>query len=73
MASGAPVIPATSWREADGTHVLRFEDPVPLVECEEAGEAIRRNTRAFNAALERMVLRHPEQWTWDYKRWKVRS
>ena len=70
LASGASVIPATSWREPDGTHVLRFEDPIPLVECEDAGEAIRQTTRAFNAALERMVLRHPEQWTWDYKRWK---
>ena len=71
LASGAPVIPATSWREPDGTHVLRFEDPIPLVEGEDAGEAIRQTTRAFNAALERMVLRHPEQWIWDYKRWKT--
>ncbi len=70
LASGASVIPATSWRESDGTHVLRFEDPIPPVECEDAGEAILQTTRAFNAALERMVLRHPEQWIWDYKRWK---
>ena len=73
LASGAPVIPATSWREPDGTHVLRFEDPIPLVECAEAGEAIRQNTRAFNVALERMVLRHPEQWSWDYKRWRIKT
>ena len=72
MASGAPVIPATSWREADGTHVLRFEDPIPLDECEDTGEAIRQNTRAFNAALEQMLLRHPEQWIWMHQRWKVR-
>lgn len=73
MASGAPVIPATSWREPDGTHVLRFEDPIPLVECEDTSEAIRQNTRAFNAALERLLLRHPEQWIWMHKRWKVRG
>jgi len=70
LASGSPVIPATSWREPDGTHVLRFEDPIPPVDCEDAGEAILQTTRSFNAALERMVLRHPEQWIWDYKRWK---
>ena len=70
LASGAPVIPATSWRESDGTHVLRFEDAISPVECEDAGEAILQTTHAFNAALERMVLRHPEQWIWDYKRWK---
>ncbi|MDR3457887.1 MAG: 4'-phosphopantetheinyl transferase superfamily protein [Verrucomicrobiae bacterium] len=70
LSTGAPVIPACSWREPDGTHVLRFEDPLPLIECENAGEAIRQNTRAYNAALERMLLRHPEQWIWMHRRWK---
>jgi len=31
MSSGAPVVPVSSWREPDGTHVLRFEEPIPLV------------------------------------------
>jgi KDO2-lipid IV(A) lauroyltransferase len=73
LSTGAPVIPACSWREPDGTHVLRFEDPLPLIECEETGEAIRKNTRAYNAALERMLLRHPEQWIWMHRRWKIKS
>ena len=34
-------------------------------------EAIRRNTRAYNAALERLILRHPEQWYWVHRRWKI--
>jgi KDO2-lipid IV(A) lauroyltransferase len=70
MSTGAPVIPASSWREPDGTHVLRFEEPLPLIEYENTGEAIRQNTRAYNAALERMLLRHPEQWIWMHRRWK---
>jgi KDO2-lipid IV(A) lauroyltransferase len=71
MSSGAPVIPVSSWREPDGTHVLRFEEPLPPIEHENVGEAIRQNTRAYNAALERMLLRHPEQWIWMHARWKV--
>jgi len=71
MDTGAPVIPATSWREPDGTHVLRFDEPVPVVEHENTSEAIRLTARAFNAALERALLRHPEQWIWMHKRWKV--
>jgi KDO2-lipid IV(A) lauroyltransferase len=71
MSTGAPVIPASSWREPDGTHVLRFEEPLPLIEHDNVGEAIRQNTRAYNAALERMLLRHPEQWIWMHRRWKV--
>lgn len=71
MSTGAPVIPASSWREPDGTHILRFEEPLPLIEHDNVGEAIRQNTRAYNAALERMLLRHPEQWIWMHGRWKV--
>jgi len=68
--TGAPVIPACCWREPDGTHVLRFDEPLPLIECDDTGEAIRQNTRCYNAALERMLLRHPEQWIWMHRRWK---
>ena len=71
LASGAPVIPATSWRAPDGSHVLRFEDPIPVVQTDHPGEDIKTNTRAFNAALEKLLLRHPEQWIWMHKRWKV--
>ncbi len=71
MTTGAPVVPVSSWREPDGTHVLRFEEPVSVVDHEDTNEAIRRNARAFNAALERTLLRHPEQWIWMHKRWKI--
>jgi lauroyl/myristoyl acyltransferase len=51
--------------------VLRFEDPLPVVDDENTNEAIRKTTRAFNAALERLILRHPEQWYWVHRRWKA--
>jgi KDO2-lipid IV(A) lauroyltransferase len=73
LTTGAPVIPAYSWREPDGRHVLRFEEPLPLIECEDVSEAIRLNTQAYNAALERMLLRHPEQWIWMHRRWKIKA
>ena len=71
MNTGAPVVPVASWREADGTHVMRFEEPLTLTDHENTNEAIRLNTRIFNTALERIVLRHPEQWIWMHQRWKV--
>ncbi|HET7853356.1 MAG TPA: 4'-phosphopantetheinyl transferase superfamily protein [Candidatus Methylomirabilis sp.] len=70
LATGAPVVPAATWREADGQHVLRFEEALPPVECSDVDEAIRKNTRMYNAVLERFVLRHPEQWFWMHRRWK---
>ena len=71
-ATGAPVVPAATWREPDGRHVLRFEQPLIPIQCEDYDEEIRRNTRAYNAALERLILRHPEQWWWMHRRWKSR-
>jgi KDO2-lipid IV(A) lauroyltransferase len=70
MSTGAPVVPAAAWREPDGRHVVRFEDALAPIECDDVDEAIRRNTRAYNEAIERLVLRHPEQWYWVHKRWK---
>ena len=70
LATGAPVLPATSWRDADGRHVLRFEAPIPIVDHASTTEAIRLTTLAFNAALELLVLRRPEQWYWVHRRWK---
>ena len=71
LTTGAPVVPASSWRERDGRHVLRFEAPLAPIESSDTNEAIRVNTRAYNAALERLVLRHPEQWYWVHRRWKT--
>lgn len=71
--TGALVIPASCWREPDGTHVLRFEEPLPLIRCEDTSEAIRRNTQSYNAALERPLLRHPDQWIWMHRRWKIQA
>jgi len=70
LATGAPVLPAASWREPDGTHVLRFLPPLTPVVDDDVGTEIKRNTRAFNQALELAIVRHPEQWWWMHRRWK---
>ena len=71
LATGAPVLPATSWREPDGRHVLRFGEPLRPIEPEDARDAVRVNTRAYNAALEKLILARPEQWYWVHRRWKT--
>jgi KDO2-lipid IV(A) lauroyltransferase len=70
LATGAPVVPAASWREPDGTHVLRFLPPLTPIVDDDVGAEITRNTRAFNQALELVIVRHPEQWWWMHRRWK---
>ncbi|MEI6837300.1 MAG: hypothetical protein WCK56_05815 [Alcaligenaceae bacterium] len=70
LATGAPVLPASAWREPDGTHVLRFLPPLTPIVDDDVGSEIKRNTRAFNQALELAIVRHPEQWWWMHRRWK---
>jgi len=70
LSTGAPVVPASSWREPSGKHVLRFEAPLKAVDDPDVDEAIRLTTRAFNRALELLIVRRPEQWWWVHRRWK---
>lgn len=70
LSTGAPVVPASSWREDPKHHVLRFEPALAAVEHADVNEAIRLSTRAFNQALERLIVRRPEQWWWMHRRWK---
>jgi lauroyl/myristoyl acyltransferase len=71
LATGAPVVPASSWREPDGRHVLRFDHALPPAENPDAKEAIRDATRSYNEVLERLILARPEQWYWVHRRWKT--
>lgn len=66
-----PVVPAASYRLPDGRHVLEFYQPITWQEDEDRRQALYKNTLAYNQALEKMILAHPEQWLWMHKRWKA--
>jgi len=68
--TGAPVVPSACWREPDGTHVLNFDPAIELITDGPTRKLVAINTKKFNQALERIILRHPEQWIWMHKRWK---
>ena len=69
--TGLPVVPAAGYRLENGKHVLEFSDPIVWQDAETPRAALECNTRAYNRALERLVLAHPEQWLWLHKRWKL--
>jgi len=66
-----PVVPAMSYRRADGKHVLQFFDQLPWIKADDHKQEIYLNTLAYNQALEKMILIYPEQWLWMHKRWKI--
>jgi KDO2-lipid IV(A) lauroyltransferase len=69
--TGVPVVPAASYRLPDGRHVLEFHEPIKWQDYGNTQESIYRNTLAYNQALERIILAHPEQWLWLHNRWKL--
>ncbi len=69
--TGVPVIPAAGYRLPNGKHVLEFHDPIPWKDYDSTQEALYQNTLAYNQALERIILAHPEQWNWMHRRWKL--
>jgi KDO2-lipid IV(A) lauroyltransferase len=71
--SGAPVIPAVSYRKPDGRHVMQFHPPLEWIEAERSREEIYLNTLGYNRVLEKFVLAHPDQWLWAHRRWKLGS
>lgn len=71
--TGLPVIPAAAYRLPNGRHVLEFYEPIPWTSYEGSHESLYQNTCAYNKALERIILEHPEQWLWLHRRWKLAS
>ncbi len=71
--TGVPVVPAANYRLPNGKHVLEFYEPIAWQDYPKAHDALYYNTLAYNQALERIVLAHPEQWSWFHKRWKLKD
>lgn len=71
--TGAPVVPATSYREKSGNHVVRFDPPLEWISCPDPEEEIYRNTRRYNEVLENLVREHPEQYFWVHRRYRIRD
>lgn len=62
-----PLLVFTAAREADGTHVLRFDGPVST---EGSNEEV---SQRWLDLLERRIREHPEQWMWMHRRWREES
>ena len=69
--SGAPVVPASSYRKLDGRHVMQFYPSLEWINADSSREEIYRNTLGYNQVLEKFVLDHPDQWLWIHRRWKI--
>lgn len=70
LKTGAPVVPASIRRMADGEHQVTIEPAIPLIRSGQLDRDVEVNTARFTEALERHVKAEPRQWFWVHRRWK---
>ena len=73
MKTGATVVPAyTIWDSDLKKYKVCFDPPLETANTGDAAADVITNTARYNAALEAIVRRHPDQWLWVHRRWKTR-
>lgn len=73
MKTGASVVPAyTIWDPDLKKYRVCFDPPLETIVTEDPAADVIANTARYNAALETIVRRHPDQWLWVHRRWKTR-
>ncbi|HNW91898.1 MAG TPA: DUF374 domain-containing protein [bacterium] len=70
--TGCAVLPMFVHREADGTHVVDIEGPLPWLPATADQDDIAANTAQYNRVYEKFIARYPDQWFWAHNRWKTR-
>ncbi len=71
---GCPVIPAYSYREGKRfRYTIEIGDPIEMVATGDRDADMIENTQRMLFAIEGYVRRHPSQWLWAHRRWRVKE
>ncbi len=65
-----PVLPAYCIRNQQGTFDINFEKPIYPQRTDNIEHDILLNTQAYTNFIEKVIIKHPEQWFWVHNRWK---
>ena len=68
----APIVPMAMHRNSKGKHIINFHPQitVPSQTTDRSEKLIFQSTQQYNQILEKFIKEHPEQWIYDYKRWR---
>ena len=71
--SGAPLIPAFTYRVGDGHFLARVDPPLEMERTGSLREDLHRNTQRMVSVLEAAIRRSPEQWVVFEPIWSERA
>jgi len=69
LRTGAALVPACVYRQADGTLKLIIEPELELDRTSKGTKQVKENTLRMTGWLEQTVQAHPDQWNWMNVRW----
>ena len=69
LRTGAALVPACVYRQADGTLKLIIEPELELDRSSKGNQQVRENTLRMTRWLERTIRDYPDQWNWMNIRW----
>jgi KDO2-lipid IV(A) lauroyltransferase len=70
LRTGVPVYVALAAREGDGLRLV-IDGPFPVPRTGDRRADVATHVATLTACLEAAIRRHPEQWLWLHRRWKV--
>jgi len=72
LATGTPIIPATSYPLKDGRYRTVFSPEICIEPGTDKKKNVQRLTQKCTDFLEERIREHPEAWMWGHRRWKKR-
>ncbi|UCC95143.1 MAG: lysophospholipid acyltransferase family protein [Candidatus Omnitrophota bacterium] len=72
LRTGAAVVPAYIYREAEGRHCIKIFPQEELIFSQDKDEAVLLNAIKFTRIIENWIRKTPSQWGWVHRRWKSR-
>jgi len=73
LTNDSPVLPMFMMRNGDGSNRLVIEERVPVARSGRKAEDVAANTQTFTKIIESRIARHPDHWSWMYRRWRHRE
>jgi len=76
LRTGTPAVTIVAWPRPGGRYEVELGEPILPTgfgrsDADHGDEAVAALTARYLAALEADILRHPEQWLWMHRRWRL--